>query len=220
VASLVAGIEAQQAAKSKGIDLISRELAGLRELYKKNLVRLTRLTQLEREAARLTGERGQVISSAAQAKGKISEIRLQIDQIDHDLNTEVAKELRDIESKIGEFVERKVAAEDQLRRTDIRAPQTGTLFQSTLHTVGGVITAGEPIILIVPDADKLQVEAKNCRGGSQPLAPRPPTSSRGAIEVAQPAVIVDAPPWNPELNCRQGYGSALLVTLAQPSVFK
>ncbi len=68
--------------------------------------------------------------------------------------------MRDIESKIGEFVERKVTAEDQLRRTDIRAPQTGTVFQSTVHTVGGVITAGEPIMLIVPDADNLQVEAK------------------------------------------------------------
>jgi HlyD family secretion protein len=156
----VTGIEAQQAAKSKEIDLINHELAGVRELYSKNLVQLTRLTQLEREAARLAGERAQLISSSAQTKGKISEIRLQIIQVDQDLSSEVAKELRDTESKIGEFVERKVTAEDQLRRTDIRAPQTGTVFQSTVHTIGGVITAGEPIMLIVPDADRLQVEAK------------------------------------------------------------
>jgi HlyD family secretion protein len=156
----VSGIDAQQAAKGKEIDLISHELTGVRELYAKNLVQLTRLTQLEREAARLAGERAQLISSSAQTKGKISEIRLQILQIDQDLSSEVAKELRDIESKIGEFVERKVTAEDQLRRTDIRAPQTGTVFQSAVHTVGGVIIAGEPIMLIVPDADNLQVEAK------------------------------------------------------------
>jgi membrane fusion protein, type I secretion system len=156
----VAGIEAQQAAKSQEMDLISRELKGVRELYAKNLVQITRLTQLEREAARLAGERAQLMASAAQTRGKISEIRLQIIQIDQDLSSEVAKELRDIESKIGEFVERKVTAEDQLRRTDIRAPQTGTVFQSTVHTVGGVITAGEPIMLIVPEAGKLQVEAK------------------------------------------------------------
>ena len=68
---------------------------------------------------------------------------MQIIQIDQDLGSEVAKELRDIDGKIGEFVERKVTAEDQLRRTDIRAPQTGIVFQSTVHTVGGVITAGE-----------------------------------------------------------------------------
>jgi HlyD family secretion protein len=156
----VTGIDAQQDAKSKEIDLITRELKGVRELYAKNLVQINRLTQLEREAARLAGERAQLISSAAQTKGRISEIRLQIIQVDQDLSSEVAKELRDIESKIGEFVERKVTAEDQLRRTDIRAPQTGTVFQSAVHTVGGVITAGEPIMLIVPDADNLQVEAK------------------------------------------------------------
>jgi HlyD family secretion protein len=156
----ISGIEAQQTAKSQEIELIERELAGVRDLYKRNLVQLTRLTQLEREVARLNGERAQLVASAAQAKGKIAEISLQIIQIDQSLSSEVAKELRDIDSKIGEFVERKVTAEDQLRRTDIRAPQTGVVFQSTVHTIGGVITAGDPIMLIVPDADKLQVEAK------------------------------------------------------------
>ncbi|HZL31900.1 MAG TPA: HlyD family type I secretion periplasmic adaptor subunit [Pseudolabrys sp.] len=156
----ISGVEGQQAAKSKEIELIDRELAGVRDLYARNLVQLTRLTQLEREVARLGGERAQLVASAAQAKGKIAEIALQIIQIDQNLSSEVAKELRDIDSKIGEFVERKVTAEDQLRRTDIRAPQTGVVFQSAVHTVGGVITAGDPIMLIVPDADKLQVEAK------------------------------------------------------------
>jgi HlyD family secretion protein len=156
----IAGIEAQQVAKTREIELIDRELGGVRDLYSRNLVQLTRLTQLERETARLNGERAQLVAAAAQAKGKISEISLQIIQIDQNLSSEVAKELRDIDSKIGEFVERKVTAEDQLRRTDIRAPQTGTVFQSTVHTVGGVISAGDPIMLIVPDADKLQVEAR------------------------------------------------------------
>jgi HlyD family secretion protein len=156
----VSGIEAQQAAKAQEIKLIQNELAGVRKLFAKNLVQINRLTQLERESARLEGERAQLVSQAAQSKGKIAEIRLQIIQIDQDLSSEVAKELRDIDSKIGEYVERKVTAEDQLRRTDIRAPQTGTVFQLAVHTVGGVITAGEPIMLIVPDADKLSVEAK------------------------------------------------------------
>ena len=68
--------------------------------------------------------------------------------------------MREAEVKIGEFVERKVAAEDQLKRIDIRAPQDGTVHQSTAHTVGGVVTAGDPIMLIVPDTDTLMVEAK------------------------------------------------------------
>src|SRR5262249_6183428 len=64
------------------------------------------------------------------------------------------------DGKIGEFIERKVTAEDQLKRVDIRAPQDGMVFQSNVHTVGGVITAGDAIMLIVPDADNLTVEAK------------------------------------------------------------
>jgi membrane fusion protein, type I secretion system len=156
----ISGLTAQQNSKAKEIGLIERELAGVRELWKQNLVQLTRLTALEREAARLDGERGQLIAAAAQAKGKIAETALQILQIDQDIASDVAKELREVDGKIGEFIERKVAAEDQLKRIDIRAPQDGTVFQLAVHTVGGVITAGDPIMLIVPEADNLSVEAK------------------------------------------------------------
>lgn len=65
--------------------------------------------------------------------------------------------MREINDKIGEFVERKVTAEDQLRRIDIRAPQNGMVLQSTVHTVGGVITAGDAIMLIVPELNRQSV---------------------------------------------------------------
>jgi HlyD family secretion protein len=156
----ISGLAAQQNAKTKEIGLIERELAGVRQLWKQNLVQLNRLTALEREATRLEGERGQLIAAAAQAKGKTAETALQILQIDQDIASDVAKELREVDGKIGEFIERKVAAEDQLKRIDIRAPQDGTVFQLAVHTVGGVITAGDPIMLIVPEADNLSVEVK------------------------------------------------------------
>ena len=156
----ITGLAAQQSAKDKGLALIEQELAGVRDLWQKNLVQLTRLTSLQREEARLEGERGQIIAQAAEAKGKIAEIQLQIIQVDQDLFSDVAKEMRETDSKIGEYVERKVTAEDQLKRTDIRAPQDGTVFQSTANTVGGVVAAGDPIMLIVPESDNLMVEVK------------------------------------------------------------
>jgi HlyD family secretion protein len=156
----IIGLTAQQDAKTKEMQLIEKELEGVRELWAKNLVQLNRLTSLEREQARLQGERGQLIAGAAEAKGKISETELQILNIDQEFTSDVAKELRETDSKIGEYVERKVTAEDQLRRTDIRAPQNGIVFQSTANTVGGVITAGDPVMLIVPETDTLLVEAK------------------------------------------------------------
>jgi HlyD family secretion protein len=156
----ITGLTAQQKSKGREIELIHRELEGVRDLFKKNLIPISRLTQLEREATRLEGEQAQLVATVAQAKGKIAEIELKIIQIDQDLSSEVAKELREIDGKIGEFVERKIAAEDQLQRVDIRAPQDGTVFQLSVHTVGGVIGPGEAIMLIVPDADSLTVEAK------------------------------------------------------------
>jgi HlyD family secretion protein len=156
----ISGLAAQESAKDKEIALVEKELVGVRDLYDKHLVQMSRLTTLERDAARLNGERAQYIASRAQAKGKITETELQIIQVDKDMVSEVSKDLRETNDKIGEFVERKVTAEDQLRRVDIRAPQDGMVLQSTVHTVGGVITAGDAIMMIVPQADDLQVEAK------------------------------------------------------------
>ncbi len=156
----ITGLTAQEDAKDKEVALIDQELIGVRDLYAKNLVQLSRLTSLERDEAQLEGARGQLVAQAAEAKGKIAETQLQIIQVDADLASDVAKELRETDSKIGEYVERKITAEDQLRRTDIRAPQDGEVFQSTANTVGGVITAGDPIMMIVPEDDKLQVEVK------------------------------------------------------------
>jgi HlyD family secretion protein len=156
----VSGLKAQYESKQKESKLIEREKEGVYDLWKQKLVPLTKLTELERAAVRLEGEAAQLVAQTAQAAGKISETELQIIQIDRDLSSEVAKETREIDGKIGEFVERKVTAEDQLKRIDIRAPQDGMVFQSNVHTVGGVITAGDAIMLIVPDADNLTVEAK------------------------------------------------------------
>jgi HlyD family secretion protein len=156
----VEGLAAQARAKEQEIALVQQELTGVRELYDKHLVQISRLTTLERDGARLNGERAQYVASRAQTKGKITETELQIIQIDKDVVSEVSKDLRETNDKIGELIERKVTAEDQLRRVDLRAPQDGIVEQSSVHTVGGVITAGDAIMLIVPQADDLQVEAK------------------------------------------------------------
>jgi HlyD family secretion protein len=156
----IRGYAALQEAKAEEIELIQRELESVRGLWNKNLVQLNRLISLEREAARLKGERAQSIAAMAQSRGKIGEIELQIIQIDQDLSSEVARELREVDTRIGEFVERKVAAEDQLKRVEMRAPQDGVVHQLAVHTVGGVVPPADPIMLIVPEADALAIEVK------------------------------------------------------------
>ena len=157
----IQGLEDQVDAKAREITLIGEELKGVRILWQKNLIQLTRLTALERDGARLQGERGALISNIAQTRGKITETELQIIQINQDLRSEVSKDLAEIRSRTSEYVERKIAAEDQLRRIEIRAPQDGVVHQLTAHTVGGVISGqGEPIMLIVPESDALSAEVK------------------------------------------------------------
>jgi HlyD family secretion protein len=154
------GLSSQVEAKAREITFVMQELKGVRELWEKKLVAITRVTALERDAARLEGERGALQSSIAQSKGKISETELQILQIDQQIKTDVAKDLGEVRAKTTELGERKIAAEDQLMRIEIRAPQDGVVHQLTIHTVGGVISQGEPIMLIVPDHDRLLVEAR------------------------------------------------------------
>ena len=160
LAQEVEGLEAQRVAMSDQIRLIGQELAGVETLYAKNLVTISRVAALQREAARLEGERGRLVASIAQAKGRSTETALQILQLEQDFLTEVLKELRDLEGKAGELVERKVAGEDQLRRVEITSPQDGIVHQLAVHTVGGVIAAGEVLMYVVPEADRLTLEAR------------------------------------------------------------
>jgi HlyD family secretion protein len=156
----VKGLDEQIRAKTEEIGLISEELNGVMDLWQKQLIPFTRVTALKRDAARLEGERGQLVASKASSGGKIAEVELQIIQVDDDARSKVAEELSEVRAKIAELSERKIAAEDQLKRIDIRAPQTGHVHQLTVHTVGQVISPGETIMLIVPDHDALSVEAR------------------------------------------------------------
>jgi HlyD family secretion protein len=156
----IAGREAQVTAKHDEIALIGKELSGVRDLWAKGLVPVYRVTNLERDSTRLEGERAQLASSIAEAKGKIAETKLQMMQIDQELRSEVGKELSEIRGKLSELASRRTAAEAQLARMDIRAPQDGVVQQLNVHTIGGVVAAGEDIMKIVPDRDELVVEVR------------------------------------------------------------
>ena len=145
----IIGLSEQVGSKAREIDLIRQELVGVNELYQENLIPLSRLTALQREETRLTGERGQIIAQIASARGKISETELQILNIAKDMQTEVTRDLREV-----------VAAEDQLRRIVLNSPVSGVVHQLSVHTLGGVIQAGEQLMLIVPQDDTLSVEAR------------------------------------------------------------
>ena len=156
----IEGLEAQMKSNASQLELIGPELEGVQSLYEKRLAPITRLNGLQRDSARLEGERGQLQSTIAETKSKIGEAQLQMIRVDQDFRADVIKDLREAEARQAELVERRVAAQDQLDRIEIRAPTSGVIHQLAVHTLGGVIKAGEVVLEIVPDADELQVEAR------------------------------------------------------------
>ncbi|MXN66501.1 HlyD family type I secretion periplasmic adaptor subunit [Stappia sp. GBMRC 2046] len=154
------GLDAQRLAKQEEIALIDEELKGLMQLREKGLVPETRVTALRRDRARLEGERGGLIAEIARAGEAIGERRLQIIGLGDTFRQSVLEELQEVRSELARLEEQKIAAEDRMRRVDIRAPRSGYVHQLAVHTVGGVVGPGEVLMQIVPKEDLLVIEAQ------------------------------------------------------------
>ena len=156
----IKGMEARQYAKRAEIELVSAEREKLFGLYEKRIVEYNRVYSASRDWARLLGEKGEIESSIARAKVRMTEVRVQIIAIDQNASTEAQRELRAVDARISELTERKLAIEDRLSRSEIRAPVAGYVNELFVHTVGGVITPAARIATIVPEKAVLKVEAR------------------------------------------------------------
>jgi HlyD family type I secretion membrane fusion protein len=156
----ILGLGAQQQANEAQISLIEEELRGLRELYEKGYVSKTRILELERRQQELKGERGRSIAEMARAREGVGEAELQIIQVRNRFREDVATELHEVQSDMLDLQERYVAAADELQRLEVRAPQSGIVVGLDVHTVGAVISPGQPILDIVPHEDELIIEAQ------------------------------------------------------------
>ena len=156
----IKGQTAQRDAKIAEVELMIEELDRLEYLRKKDLMASNRILSAQRDLTRLKGEWGSFVAQIARANGQISETELQIFNLDQTMQTEATKELREMEARMAELAERRVAAEDQLKRIVLRAPQAGIVHDLAVYTVGGVIGAAETVMLIVPNTDELSVEVR------------------------------------------------------------
>lgn len=154
------GLTVRLKAKEEELSWIGQELIRVRNLSDQQLIQFNRLAELERLRAQLDGERGQLIAEVARTETRVTETELQILQLDQDRRTEVVTELRDVDNKLAELAEQRVSADDQLKRINILAPQSGVVHELAVHTIGGVISPSETIMQIVPVNDTLVVEAR------------------------------------------------------------
>ncbi|MEO6579962.1 MAG: HlyD family type I secretion periplasmic adaptor subunit [Sphingomicrobium sp.] len=154
------GSRSQVRAVEEQLRLVNEELSSLRTVAEKGFVSMNRVRALERAKADLEGQRGQYSATVAQTGSLASESRLQVLEAQSSYYERIATELRDVESSLSDVRPKWLAARDQLARTEIRSPATGTVVGLTVFTPGGVIAPGQKILDVVPDRAPLTIEAK------------------------------------------------------------
>jgi membrane fusion protein, type I secretion system len=155
----IAGAQAQQTAVKESLAIIAAELKDQNFLLAKGLAQRPRVLELERTAAGLRGQQGDLIGTIAKVGQAIGEMELLIVQARNDRMTEVAKDLREAQAKLADVSPRLQAAGDVLGRITIRSPYTGNVVDLSVFSVGGVIQRGEKIMDIVPSQNSLVIEA-------------------------------------------------------------
>lgn len=144
----------------KQLELIHRETEGVRELYNKGMERLPRLLAQERAEVSMQGDINNLDASVARAYQRIGEMELQIIDLKTQFDKGISDELRSADVQLNDLRERTRIAQDNLRHLNIAAPRSGRVVDLKIHTVGGLIQAGQPLFDIVPQDDELIVEAR------------------------------------------------------------
>jgi len=156
----IEGLRAQQAAATTRVGIVHDEAATVAMLVEKGLERRPRLLNLEREAADIEGKRGEIAAQISRAEQVINESQTNLLKLENDRQNEISQALREVQNQIFQFRERLLAANDQLSRTAVRAPEDGVVTELRVHTPGGVIGAGAPLLDLVPRQDRLIITAR------------------------------------------------------------
>ena len=156
----IRGFAAQIAALQEQRRLIERERQGVRDLWDRQLVTISRMNQLDRSAADLDGSIGAMEAQIAQTRARITEAQEQAIQVGQSRRVAAGNELAAINATLNQQQIRSVIASDSRERSDLRAPCDGTVDKLTVASAGEVIRPAEPVMDIVPDHDAMVVEAR------------------------------------------------------------
>lgn len=156
----IAALEAQRRAGREQLVLIAEEVRGVEEMVNKGLERRPRLLALMRQSADLQGTQGDLANRIAQAREAIAQAELEILGLEADRASEVALELREVQARRAELEEKLEAARGRWMRRDILAPAAGTVLNLRYFAPGAVVPPGGAVLDLVPQDDRLVVEAQ------------------------------------------------------------
>lgn len=156
----IVGLIAQRDAAERRARIADEEIGTVTDLVARGLTTRTRLLTLQREAAEIDGRRGEVESRISRARQAIAEARAELMSLESDWRETATRELHETQTAILSLVEEFEAAQDRLTRTSVVAPEDGIVADLRVHTQGGVVQPGQPLLDLVPAQDDLVVEAR------------------------------------------------------------
>jgi epimerase transport system membrane fusion protein len=154
------GLQAQITSRDRLVKSFRHELEDFEALLKEGYTERQKVRELERNLAQSEGQRGELASELAATELQISETELKILQLQKELQREVAKELGEVQAALFELREKIQSLESTVARTVVKAPEPGMVLGLSVHTLGGVIQPGGKILDIVPQDERLVVEAR------------------------------------------------------------
>ncbi|WP_077731535.1 HlyD family type I secretion periplasmic adaptor subunit [Methylocaldum sp. 14B] len=154
------GLQAQITSRDRLVKSFRHELEDFEALLKEGYTERQKVRELERNLAQSEGQRGELASELAATELQISETELKILQLEKELQREVAKELGEVQAALFELREKIQSLESTVARTVVKAPEPGMVLGLSVHTLGGVIQPGGKILDIVPQDERLVVEAR------------------------------------------------------------
>ncbi len=144
------GMHGEVAALEQQRALVLTELDSTQKLYEKGYATRNRVLELQRAAAALEGQRLEYTGNAGRMQHGAAEAEAEILQLRQDWLSDVSTQLNDVQGKLVDATERLGAVQAVLDDTNVRAPVTGRVMGLSMHTIGGVIAKGEPILQIIP----------------------------------------------------------------------
>ncbi|MGM0633964.1 MAG: HlyD family type I secretion periplasmic adaptor subunit [Pseudomonadota bacterium] len=156
----ITGMRALQESKQTLMASYGEELEEVRGLLADGFSDTNRLRQVSRNHDTLRGEVAELDSEIISTEGQIREARMEIEQIHREFDAEVVTQLGETRTELNELRERHKALKDVVDRQVVRAPDSGIVNGLGVHTVGAVISPGDPIAEIVPEQDELIIEAR------------------------------------------------------------
>jgi HlyD family type I secretion membrane fusion protein len=156
----VVGLDGQLTAVREQITLFELEIADAEKLFSSQLLRKSKLLSLHRERAQLQGKASELRAEIASSRQQILEFQLKSTELRATRITQAVENYRAQSHRAYELSRSLQAAEDVLRRTEIRSPIEGTVVNLQVHTTDGVVSTGQTMMEIVPSRDELVVEAR------------------------------------------------------------